>query len=189
MIINRVVISQSIAAILFVAMLFSCEGNLNEINKFNQEVTAPQSVGKQINLFYTDSGKVKANLRSPKMLNYSEKRFTHKIFPIGVEVDFFDSDSTKNTIYADSAVYIEKPYDLVDMRGNVKILTTDSVILTTSQLYWDTKKEWVFTDRPYKIKLSNGTENEGVGFDANQDFTIFNSRANTGIQVLEDSEL
>ena len=75
------------------------------------------------------------------------------------------------------------------MRNNVKIITADSVILTTSQLYWDTRKEWVFTDRKYKIRLSNGTENTGVGFDADQDFTIFNSRSNTGIQILEDSDL
>ena len=180
--------SQSIAAILFVAMLFSCEGNLSEIDKYNQEVDAPQSVANQINLFYTDSGKVKANLRSPKMQNYTSKNFEYKVFPIGVEVDFFDSDSTKNTIVADSAI-VHESYDLIDMRNNVKIITADSVILTTNQLYWDTKKEWVFTDRAYTIRLSNGTENNGVGFDSNQDFTIFNSRSNTGIQILQDSDL
>lgn len=181
-------LSQSIAAILFVAILFSCEGNLNEINKYNQEVDVPQSVANQINLFYTDSGRVKANLRSPKMQNFASENFQYKVFPIGVEVDFFDSDSTKNTIVADSAI-VHETFDLIDMRNNVKITTADSVILTTNQLYWDTKKEWVFTDRAYTIRLSNGTENNGVGFDSNQDFTIFNSRSNTGIQVLQDSDL
>ena len=78
------VLSQSIVAILFVAMLFSCDGNLNELNKYNQEVDAPQSVANNINLFYTDSGLLKANLKSPKMLYYSNVDIQHRIVPIGV---------------------------------------------------------------------------------------------------------
>lgn len=174
--------------ITFIAMLFSCEGNLSEVNKYNLEVDAPQGEAKEINLFYTDSGKVKANLRSPKMLDYSHEQFPYRVFPTGVEVDFYNNDSTKNTIIADSAIVYSNS-DLIDMRNNVKITTSDSLVLNTSQLYWDTAKQWIFTDRNYKIRLSNGTQNEGAGFDANQDFEIFNSRSNTGIQVIEDGKL
>lgn len=169
-------------------MLFACEGNLNEVNKYNQQVNAPQGVAKNINLFYTDSGRVTANLKSPKMLDYSQEEFAYRVFPNRVEVDFFNTDSTKNTIIADSAIVYNNT-DLIDMRYNVKITTSDSLILTTSQLYWDTKKEWIFTDRDYTIQLSNGTKNQGIGFDANQDFDIFNSRTNTGIQVIENDSL
>lgn len=168
-------------------MLFSCDGNLNEVNKYNKEVDVPQGEAKEINLFYTDSGEVKANLRSPKMLDYSQEKFPYRLFPVGVEVDFFKNDSTKNTITADSTVVYTNS-DLIDMRHNVKIVTSDSLVLNTSQLYWDTAKQWIFTDRNYKIRLSNGTQNEGDGFDASQDFEIFNSRSNTGIQVIEDDE-
>lgn len=166
-------------------MLFACESNLNQVNKFSKEVDAPQGIAKNINLFYTDSGKVKANLRSPKMLDYSSQDSPYRVFPIGVEVDFYTNDSTKNTIIADSAI-VYNYSDLIDMRNNVKIVTADSLVLTTDQLYWDTAKQWVFTDRDYKIRLANGTQNQGVGFDANQDFDVFNSRTNTGIQVIED---
>ena len=181
-------IFKSIVVTSFITMLFACEDNLNEVNKYNQEVDAPQGIAKEINLFYTDSGKVKANLRSPKMLDYSQEKLPYRIFPIGVEVDFFNSDSTKNTITADSAI-VHSDSNLIDLRRNVKIITSDSMVLTTSQLYWDTAKQWVFTDRDYKIRLPNGTQNEGDGFDANQDFDVFNSRANTGIQIIEDKDL
>ena len=50
-------------------MLFACEGNLDEVKQMNTQLTEPQSTTKEINLFYTDSGKVKANLKSPKMLD------------------------------------------------------------------------------------------------------------------------
>lgn len=169
-------------------MLFACEDSLNEMNKYNQEVDVPQGVAKKINLFYTDSGTVKSNLKSPKMYDYSQEKFAYRVFPNGVEVDFFNSDSTKSTIVADSAiVYINT--DLIDLRNNVEITRSDSVILTTSQLYWDTDKEWVFTDREYTIQQANGSKNNGFGFDASQDFKVYNSRMNKGVQVIKNDSL
>lgn len=169
-------------------MLFACERNLNEVNKYNEEVNVPQGIAKNINLFYTDSGEVKANLRSPKMLDYSQEKFGYSVFPIGVEVDFFSNDSTKNTIVADSAIVYDNT-DLIDMRRNVKIVTSDSLILTTNQLYWDTTKKWIFTDREYTIQQLNGSKNDGLGFDASQDFKVYNSRINKGVQVITNDSL
>lgn len=180
---------KNITALLFVVMFFfACERNLNEVNKYSQQVNVPQGVAKNINLFYTDSGAVKANLRSPKMLDFSQETFGYRMFPIGVEVDFFNSDSTKNTIIADSAIVYNNT-DLIDMRHNVKILTSDSITLTTSQLYWDTSKQWIFTDRDYTIQQPNGSKNDGLGFDASQDFKVYNSRINRGVQVIKEDSL
>lgn len=168
-------------------MLFACSGNTSQANKFNQEVDVPQGITRGVNLVYTDSGKVKANLRSPKVLDFSQQEFGYQVFPIGVEVDFFDKNSAKSTIYADSATVFENS-NLVDMRKNVKIVTADSLILTTDQLYWDMEKKWVFTDRNYKIELTNGTENDGAGFDSDQDFKLFNSRENIGVQIIKEDQ-
>jgi LPS export ABC transporter protein LptC len=179
--------SKSIVTITVVAMLFACNNDYSEANKFNQEVDVPQGVTSDVNLFYTDSGKVKANLKSPKILDYSQNEFGYRIFPDGVEVDFFNIDSTKNTIYADSAVIFNYS-SIIDMRNNVKIVTSDSLVLTTNQLYWDTAKQWVFTDRDYRIQLSNGSENDGSGFDSNQEFTLFKSRSNTGVQIIDEKD-
>jgi len=44
----------------------------------------------------------------------------------------------------------------------------------------------VFTDQPYKSILPDGTVNDADGFDANQDFTILNSRTNEGIMFIEE---
>lgn len=187
MMLSNKVKTQSIVSICMFTMLFACNSKLDKANNFNQEVNVPQGITSGVNLFYTDSGRVKANLRSPKILDYSQEEFAYRIFPIGVEVDFFDKDSTKNTIYADSAIVFNNS-SLIDMRKNVKILTADSLILTTDQLYWDTDKQWVFTDRNYKIELPNGTQNDGGGFDADQDFKLFTSRSNKGVQVIEEEE-
>ena len=40
----------------------------------------------------------------------------------------------------------------------------------TDQLYYDEKKEWLFTDNPVKFRTKDYITN-GKGFDANQNFT------------------
>ena len=52
-------------------MFFSCKTDIEEIKKIGISQNIPIGVTEEINLFYTDSGKVKANLISPKMLDYS----------------------------------------------------------------------------------------------------------------------
>ncbi|NEV94413.1 LPS export ABC transporter periplasmic protein LptC [Psychroflexus sp. YR1-1] len=176
---------KGIAVCLFPAMLFSCEGNLKEVKAMEKDFLEPQSKVYDLNLFYTDSGAVKANLRSPEMLDYSNREFPFREFPQGIELDFFEQDSSKNTISSDYAIqYLET--GLIDLRDHVKIVTSDSTILTGPQLYWDQKREWLFTDYSYNLQLSNGARNQGEGFDADQKFTTFNSRSNTGIQYIQE---
>jgi len=74
----------------------------------------------------------------------------------------------------------------VDLRGNVKVTTADSSVLKAPQLYWNQRLKWAYTDQPYTIEAENGSVNNGDGFDANQEFTIFKSRKNKGEQILKD---
>ena len=175
---------KSIAGVLLLlAMLFSCsDSSPGTISTRNIK---PDAVGKQINLYYTDSGKVRVNLKSPSMLDYGNLSFPLRKFPDGVIVDFFENDSTKNRLEADSAI-IYNQNNLVELRYNVKITTSDSTILKTDKLFWDRSIEWLYTEGSYTLELNNGTVNQGVGFDANQNFTNFNSRSNTGTQVIDE---
>lgn len=167
------------------AMLFACEGNLKEVKEMEKDFLEPQSKVYNLNLFYTDSGAVKANLRSPEMLDFSNRDFPYREFPKGVELDFFEEDSSKNTVTSDYAIQYLKT-GLIDLRTNVKIVTSDSTILEAPQLYWNQKSEWLFTDYKYALKLPNGATNEGDGFDSDQKFNTFNSRSNIGTQFIQD---
>ncbi len=141
-----------------------------------------------MNLVYTDSGKVAAKLRSPRMLDFTDQKFPYREFPDGVHVTFYDKkDRKKNTAESDYAIQFEGS-QLIDMRGHVKIVTSDSTILEARQLYWDQDQEWLFTDMSYTIKMNNGTTNKGQGFDARQDFDNFISRSNVGVHQIEDQE-
>ncbi|TBW28051.1 LPS export ABC transporter periplasmic protein LptC [Gramella sp. KN1008] len=180
-------IISGIVTLIGVTMLFSCEGNLQEVRAFSLEEDAPQAIAQGINLKFTDSGRLVATLQSPKMLDYSNKSFPYREFPEGVEVEFFDEKNRKNTVEADYGIVYEQT-NLIDLQGNVVIITADSTRLEASQLFWDQDRNWVFTDKPNTIRFPNGALNQGQGFDSNQNFGNFRSRTNTGIQIIEEKK-
>ena len=166
-------------------MFFSCEGNLQGVREMEVPEDAPQAIGQGINLTYTDSGKVVATLKSDKMRDFSNKDFPYREFPEGLSVEFFDENDEKNTVTANYGVVYEST-GLIDLQGDVVVITSDSTILTASQLYWDQSQNWVFTDHPNTIRFQNGALNEGMGFDSNQEFSNFRSRSNVGVQILNE---
>lgn len=177
----------SIVILFGVAMLFSCQNRINSLRKMNQNPLTPQTIEKAVNLVYTDSGTVALTLTSPKLLDFRNLDFPYQEFPNGVVVHFYDDNKEENIIIADYAIVFQET-NLINLIGNVKITLSDSTVLTAEQLYWDRKEQWVFTDQPYTVKMPNGTVNNGQGFDANQKFTNFISRINTGKHYIEDKD-
>jgi LPS export ABC transporter protein LptC len=177
----------SIVTILFVAMLFSCEGNLKGVREMEMPEDAPQAIGTGINLKYVDSGKVVATLKSEKMRDFSNKNFPYREFPEGLEVEFFGEDDEKNTVTANYGIIYDQT-GIIDLQGDVVVVTSDSTRLMADQLYWDQENNWVFTDRQNTIRFKNGARNEGQGFDSNQEFSNFRSRSNVGVQIIEEEK-
>ncbi|MGB3343404.1 MAG: LPS export ABC transporter periplasmic protein LptC [Aequorivita sp.] len=179
---------KSVMALVFAITLLACDNNYQIKKKMGLSDNVPMAEGRNINFKYTDSGKLVTNLLAEKLLDYSNLKFPYKEFPKGVEVHFWDEKGEENTVTANYAIQYEKT-GLIDLRENVVVVTSDSVILKSDQLYWDQKNAWVFTDRPYEIRFKDGSYNRGaVGFDSNQDFTIFLSRKNLGVQLVDKTK-
>ena len=173
-----------IASLVLAITLFACESNYKQVRQLSISDEAPMAEAEGVNLKYTDSGKIVSNLKSEKVLDYSNRSFPYQKFLDGVEVQFWDEKDKKTTIIADYAMrYVDMA--LVDLRDNVVIITGDSVQLHAEQLYWSQEKNWLFTDKPYTIKFKDGSSNEGTRFDSNEDFTNFLSRDNISMQQLE----
>lgn len=170
-----------------VTMLFSCEGNLNRVRALDLLGENPQAVGKGLNLKYTDSGRVVATLKSPKMLDFTNMDFPFREFPNGIEVEFFDKNRKKSIVTAKYAVIYDET-GLIDLQDNVVLITSDSTKLKAEQLFWDQKAGWIFTDKANTIQFPNGARNDGQGFDSDLNFTNFRSRTNVGIQIIEEKK-
>lgn len=179
---------KSVMVLVLTVTLFACESNYQNVKNLSLSDGAPVAEGKNINFKYTDSGKLVTNLLAEKLLDFSNLKFPYKEFPKGIEVLFWNEKGEKSTVTSDYAIQFDKT-GLVDLRKNVVLITADSVVLKANQLYWDQKNEWVFTDQPYQIKFKDGSYNDGGRFDGNQDFTIFLSRKNQGVQLVDKNKI
>lgn len=152
-----------------VAVFFSCNNTLKEVQGLDETSYTSQSVAKNINTKYTDSGRLTVVLVSPKMVNFTNRDFPFYKFPEGIDLTLFDDDNNKNTVISDHAIMYDQT-GLIDLQGNVVLTTSTSDTLFTEQLFYDQKKEWLFTNFPVKFRTKDYITN-GKGFDSNTNFT------------------
>ncbi len=169
----------SIVGILFFFLQFlSCESNFKDIQKINFSEFTPSAEAENFNLKYTDSGRIKSILISPKMLDYASVKYPFVEFPKGIDVTMFDNNSKKTFITSNYAINF-KGTDIIDLQGNVVITNEVGQKMTTEQLYFDRKNEWFYTEKKYVYTSPDGTIN-GQGVDFSKDFKIMNTQKLSG---------
>ncbi len=145
----------------------------------------PLGVGENINLVYTDSGKVKAILTSPKNNDFSNQLLQFSEFPEGLKLEFFDKENNKSVLTADHGVLYNQT-NLVDLRGNVVLTTHDGRTLKSPQLYWDQNNQWIFTEEKFNF-VGPDTELNAIRLDANRDFTTISAGEPVGSVTTKDN--
>jgi len=164
--------------LLLVMAFFSCESNFKEVQKQNFSEFAPSGEADDFNMKYTDSGRIKSILISPKMLDYASVTFPFTEFPKGINVTLFDINNKRTFVTSNYAVSYKVP-NLIDLQGNVRITNEMGQVLETSQLYFDQKNEWFYTEKKFKFTDPKGVS-YGEGIDFSKDFKIVNSQSITG---------
>lgn len=163
----------------FLALAFAgCESNFKEVQKSNFSSFVPSSEADKINLKYTDSGRISATLLSDKMLDYAVVSFPFTEFPKGIHATLYDKNGKKTVVTSKYAITY-KQTGIIDLQGNVKIVSDDGQQLETQQLYYDQKNAWFFTEKKFKFTSPRGISN-GQGIDFSKDFKIINSQQITG---------
>jgi LPS export ABC transporter protein LptC len=120
-------------------LFFGCESNFKEVQKINFSDFVPSTDADDVNVKYTDSGRITGILVSSKMLDFSSVDFPFTEFPKGIDVTLYDKKGKKTFIKATYAISY-KPTGIIDLQGKVKITSDDGKILETEQLYFDQKK-------------------------------------------------
>ena len=159
-------------------VIVSCESNLREVQKMGFAEFTPSGEADTVNLKYTDSGRIKAVLVSPKMLDYATVSFPFTEFPKGIDLTLFDPNGKKTLIKSNYAV-THKNTDLINLEGNVRISNETGELLETEQLYFDQKNEWFFTEEKFKFTSTKGVS-FGEGIDFSKDFKKVNSQKISG---------
>lgn len=167
-----------ILVLVFITIFFGCESNFKEVQKINFTEFVPSGDADNVNLKYTDSGRISVVLLSPKMLDFSTENFPFTEFPQGIDVTLFDKKGKKTFVKSNYGINF-KITGIIDLRGDVKIISEDGQVLETEQLYFDQKNDWFFTERKFKFTDPKGISN-GQGIDFSKDFKIINSQNITG---------
>ena len=152
-----------------VTLFFSCKNNFKEVQNIGILDSGPLTIAENINTKYTDSGKLKSILISSKMLNYSNREFAFYEFPEGINLTLFDADNKESNVVADFAILYDET-DLIDLQGNVVLTTHNQDTLYAEQLFYDQKKEWLFTNQPVRFRTKDQLIN-GNGFDSDRSFS------------------
>lgn len=158
--------------------LIGCESNFKDVQRSNFTEFIPASDADNVNIKYTDSGRISGILISPKMLDYSNVEFPFTDFPKGLDVTLYDKKQKRTFVRANYAISY-KQTGIIDLQGKVKITTDDGQMLETEQLYFDQKNEWFYTERKFKFTDVKGVSN-GQGIDFSKDFKIINSQRISG---------
>ena len=173
-------------SILVVSLFFSCDDGssiLKQINQFNEN---PVGIAYDIRMTYTDSAKVKAILTAPINLDYTHLSFMYSEFPEGLKIIFYNDDNEENTVVADYGILYNQTR-IVDLQGNVVLLSNDGSRLETSQMYWDSEKEWLFTEQPFTFKSEN-EDMAATRLDTNKEFSKLDTGKLTGTIVVEEQQ-
>ena len=181
-------IIRSIALLLCMAMLFSCNNDMRNLQQLSIQKRFPQGEAFDFKLVYTDSTKVVAVVTSKLNKDFTNQRMPYSEFPEGVKVEFYDQARHKNIVEANYGI-IYPSSDMVELRDNVVLTTYDGKKLKTSQLFWDQKEDWIFTDREFSFTdETKGTVTNGIGMDFDKKFSTVKAHKTTGILAIEDNE-
>ena len=183
-----------------VAILFmGCGDRYERVGQEALKKNYPQGVATNFTLTYTEmekemttldssASRVIAILKSPLNEDYDNQRFRYKVFPKGLQVDFFDDDNQKSVIKADYGI-IYSQTNVIDLRGNVVIEGHDGKKLETSQLYWDRRNKWIFTEAEFTYtNPEEGTVMDGQGMDFNRELTFLSAQKTFGLMTIKEDE-
>ena len=132
----------------------------------------------QVNTLISDSGITRYRIEAAEWIVFGKAKEPYWYFPEGIYVEKFDTlFHSEASIKADTAYYFDKK-GLWHLIGNVEIESLQGEQFDTSELFWDQKKEKVYSDKYIRIQQKEQIIT-GVGFESNQNMTrykIFNSQ-------------
>ncbi len=172
---------------LFLLTFTSCENDLEKINEVAHLNDGMSETGKNVEIYYTDSIKVKVKMLAQKLVQHQgEEPYTE--MPEGVKVLFYnDIGNIENTLTANKGFIYDHKNEMI-AKENVVAISSKGEKLETEELIWNEDNGKIFSNKFVKIT----TEDEiifGDGFEANQDFTNYEIKKIKGQINLKEDEI
>ena len=169
----------------FSIFITACVDTSITAKKIVEDRQQPVGTANNIRMVYTDSARIQAILTAPKHIDYTNLSFQYSLFPEGLKVVFYDLEGNESELSADYGTLYNST-KLIDLKGNVELLSSGGGILKTNQLFWDADAEWMFTEEPFTFQ-DDDYDFEAIRLDADKEFTKFHTGKLLGtIKVTEE---
>ena len=174
--------------VMVMLVLFSsCSGNKKNLGDAITErdsMSVMTTIG--VTTLVSDSGVVRYRIKAEEWMVYDRRKPPYWAFEKGVYLEKFDTlFNIEANIQADTAYFYNKK-ELWKLIGNVKIENLNGERFNTELLYWDQKKEKIYSDKFIKIEQPDRVIT-GWGFESNQEMTIYKILKPGGIFYVEDN--
>ncbi len=161
-------IHQSIAALLGLAVLFSCQADMQTIDTVTRLDEGPLESAYNVEIVYSDHGHIRMILRAEQMDRYEgDEKYLE--LPRGLFVQFYDTLRQKTSSMSAKYAISYEDSEIIEARNDVVVINELGERLNTEQLIWDQKKEIIYSDKFVKVT----TEDEilyGEGFESDERF-------------------
>jgi LPS export ABC transporter protein LptC len=149
--------------------LSSCENDLKTIEKLGVQDTLHLESAKDIELIYSDSGRINIKMTSPAYIRYSGKE-SFLEFPKGIHVIFYGKDLKETSTLKAKYAIINENTSRMEARNNVEVSNIEKgESLNTEHLVWDERKQRIYSDEFVKITTKDKVL-FGQGFESDQNF-------------------
>jgi len=175
------------ATIFLVALFFSCENDIKEIQDFLAEKNLPIGIAKDVYLTHTDSGYVKTKLITPLLHDFGNRtEHPYQEFPKGIKIITYDKLGDSVTLTANYTKTYSKT-QISEIKGNVIITNhKEKSKLFTEQLFWDQNTHYIYTEKPFKLITKLDTL-KGIGFESNEDLSKVTMKDFSGVVYVNES--
>ena len=163
-----------------ILIFLSCS-EITEVQLLSSE-NIPDQESWHATIILTNKGKMRAKIQSGHLEKYNEK--SHILLDTNVTVDFFDQDERRTSILTSDVAEIDQKTNNMIASGNVVAISDSGITLFSEILFWDSKKEKLYTDTNIMITTLENDTLFGTGFESNsnlKNWKILNPSGVSGV--------
>lgn len=179
-------ITIAFGAMVMLLLLSSCSGRKKELGA---AITERDSMAvmdtRGVTTLVSDSGITRYRINTEEWLVFDRKDPPYWAFEKGVYLEKFDSlFQVEASIQADTAYFYNKE-ELWKLIGHVDIQNLKGERFNTELLYWDQRKQKVYSDQFIRIEQPDRIIT-GRGFESNQQMTVYTIHQPEGVFYVDE---
>ena len=175
-----------LGAMVMLLLFSSCSGRKKDLGAaITERDSLPVMDTRGVTTLISDSGITRYRINTEAWLVFDRKNPPYWAFEKGVYLEKFDSlFQVEASIKADTAYFYNKE-ELWKLMGNVDVKNLKGERFNTDLLYWDQRKQKVYSDQFIRIEQPDRIIT-GRGFESNQQMTVYTIRQPEGIFYVDE---